>query len=60
MEAATSLDSATSDPSASTGEAVQNDESAALPVWVVPLVLVLLAGGGASAYLVRRRHRPGP
>jgi hypothetical protein len=59
-EAAPSVDSATSDPSASTGEAVETEDSAALPVWVVPLVLVLLAGGGASAYLVRRRHRPGP
>jgi cytochrome c-type biogenesis protein CcmH/NrfF len=40
-------------------EASQTDQST-LPVWVVPLVLLVLAGGGVAAYLVRRRGRAHP
>jgi len=36
-----------------------NDTAGALPAWVVPLVLLALAAGGAT-YLLRRRHRTSP
>jgi hypothetical protein len=35
-------------------------QSGTLPAWVVPLVLVLIAGGGVATYVVRRRARPSP
>ena len=53
---------ASAPPSAASSEAADpgaSNGSQALPVWVVPLVLVLLAGGGA-AYGLRRRNRTGP
>jgi cytochrome c-type biogenesis protein CcmH/NrfF len=36
-----------------------NDTAGTLPAWVVPLVLLALAAGGAT-YLLRRRHRTSP
>ena len=52
--------SETPDPTAQAGETAAVEEDSALPAWVVPAVLVLLAIGGGAAYLLRRRDRPGP
>jgi hypothetical protein len=35
-------------------------EGAALPAWVVPLVILVLGAGASVAYVKRRRHRPSP
>jgi hypothetical protein len=48
------------DPTAQAGETAPVEEDSALPAWVVPAVLVLLAIGGGAAYLLRRRDRPRP
>ena len=37
-----------------------DDTAGALPAWVVPLVLLVLAAGGGAAYVLRRRHRTSP
>ncbi len=55
-----STDGETSAPIAPVSDAAAPEQSSALPAWVVPLVLLVLAGGGLAAYLVRRRSRPSP
>ena len=43
-----------------TSDVASNTSGDALPVWVVPAVLVVLAVGAGAAYVVRRRHGHGP
>jgi hypothetical protein len=52
-------DAASSTPVEGTSEATAADDGA-LPVWVVPLVIVALGAAGGASYLLRRRRQPGP
>jgi hypothetical protein len=58
-------DEATTSSASASATSVDPDASdagteGALPAWVVPLVLLVLAAGGAAAYFVRRRNRTSP
>ncbi len=58
--AAADTSSAPTAPEDDRVEVTRTDQATTLPVWVVPLVLLVLAAGGAAAYLVRRRGRAHP
>jgi hypothetical protein len=53
-------DAATPSVAPEAGEVAASSQGSALPIWVVPAVILILGVGASAAYVKRRRDRPSP